>query len=317
MSKVDWFRSWHGAPTDPKWLGIARKAGVVPGTVVAVAWALFDRASQAEERGSIEGYDADGLAAFFGCEPEQVEAIIQAMRDKGMIEGNRLAAWEKRQPKREDDSAERVRQHRERKKQQEQHPVTQRNAPEKILDKDNTTYEANASSVVVHDGTAEPPEKPSSETTEAFAGYNAAAKRCDWPVARTLTPPRKAALAARLRECGGLDGWREALGRAERSDFLCGRVPRDGPHANWTFDLDCLLQQKTFTRLMEGRYDNRTGPPANDKPEWLRALGEVAQRRDAMERRQAEPAEGLDAIGTPGNRSDGGSDPGAVVAFGR
>jgi len=28
---MDWFRSWHGAPNDPKWLVIARKAGVAPG----------------------------------------------------------------------------------------------------------------------------------------------------------------------------------------------------------------------------------------------------------------------------------------------
>ena len=38
-----WFRSWHGAPTDPKWLGIAKRAGVAPGFAVAIAWALMDR----------------------------------------------------------------------------------------------------------------------------------------------------------------------------------------------------------------------------------------------------------------------------------
>lgn len=113
----DWFRSWHGAPTDTKWLGIARKAGVAPGIVVAVAWALMDRASSAEDRGSIEGYDAEGLAYFFGCEPEEVEAIILAMAEKGMIENSRLTSWEKRQPKREDPNAsERAKNWREKKK---------------------------------------------------------------------------------------------------------------------------------------------------------------------------------------------------------
>lgn len=111
---ADWFRSWHGAPTDPKWLGIARKAGVAPGIAVAVAWALMDRASQADNRGSIAGYDADGLSCFFGCEPEQVEAIVAAMGEKGIIRDGRLTNWEKRQPKREDDSAGRVREHRDR-----------------------------------------------------------------------------------------------------------------------------------------------------------------------------------------------------------
>ena len=110
----DWFRSWHGAPTDPKWLGIARRVDLPAGIVAAVAWALMDRASQSSDRGSIAGYDAEALGAFFGCEPEQVEAIVSAMTDKGMVVDGRLAAWEKRQPKREDSSTKRVRRHRER-----------------------------------------------------------------------------------------------------------------------------------------------------------------------------------------------------------
>lgn len=89
---TDWFRSWHGAPTDPKWLGIARKAGVAPGMVVAVAWALMDRASQAEDRGDIDGYDPDGLACFFGCDPEQIDAIVRGMADRGVIVNGRFAA---------------------------------------------------------------------------------------------------------------------------------------------------------------------------------------------------------------------------------
>lgn len=127
---TDWFRSWHGAPTDPKWLGIAKKAGVAPGIVAAVAWALMDRASQSDDRGSIEGYDADGLSCFFGCEPEQVDSIVRAMTEKGMVVEGRFAAWEKRQPRREDDSAQRVREHRERAREHQKRDVTHRNAPE-------------------------------------------------------------------------------------------------------------------------------------------------------------------------------------------
>lgn len=142
---TDWFRSWHGAPTDPKWLGIARKAGVAPGIAVAVAWALMDRASQADDRGSIEGYDADGLACFFGCEPEQVDAIVSAMEQKGMIESLRFSNWEKRQPKREDNSAQRVREHRERKAASRNADETQCNAPDTEADTEKKE-EASASS---------------------------------------------------------------------------------------------------------------------------------------------------------------------------
>lgn len=136
---TDWFRSWHGAPTDPKWLGIAKRAGVAPGIAVAVAWALMDRASQSADRGSIDGYDAEGLAYFYGCEPENVEAIVAAMVDKGMIVDGRFTSWEKRQPVREDDSARRVREHRERKKREAERNVTQRNAPEEDTETDTAT----------------------------------------------------------------------------------------------------------------------------------------------------------------------------------
>lgn len=131
---TDWFRSWHGAPTDPKWLGIARRANVAPGIAVAIAWALMDRASQAEDRGSIDGYDSEGLAYFFGCEPDQVDAIVVAMTDKGMISEGKFASWERRQPKREDGSSERAKEWRERKKaerEQGERARTQPNAVER------------------------------------------------------------------------------------------------------------------------------------------------------------------------------------------
>lgn len=136
-----WFRSWHGAPTDPKWLGIARKAGVAPGIVSALVWALLDRASQATERGSIEGYDADGLAYFMGCEPEQAESVIAILHEKGVLAENRFTGWDKHQPKREDNSADRVREFRERKKAPRNADVTQCNAMERAetLDTDTDT----------------------------------------------------------------------------------------------------------------------------------------------------------------------------------
>lgn len=111
-----WFRSWHGAPTDPKWLGIARRANVAPGIVAAVVWALLDRASQANPRGSVAGYDADGLACFMGCEAEQIDKIVAVLHEKEVLTDNTFTGWEKHQPKREDGSAERAKEWRERKR---------------------------------------------------------------------------------------------------------------------------------------------------------------------------------------------------------
>ena len=137
---MDWFRSWHGAPTDNKWLLIAKRAGVTPMMVSAVFWALLDYASQQEERGSVAGFDAETYAMWAGCDETDVIAIVNAMRAKGVItDGETLAAWEKRQPRREDDSSERVRRHRDKQRQsvtddnvtQCNDTVTHCNAPDK------------------------------------------------------------------------------------------------------------------------------------------------------------------------------------------
>ncbi len=116
---VEWFRSWHGAPLDPKWRTIAKRAKVPTCIVSSVAWALMDRASQSDDRGSIVGVDIETLADFLDCEPEQIARVIDAMREKGVLDGDRFLAWDKRQPKRErddDSSASRVEAHRLRKK---------------------------------------------------------------------------------------------------------------------------------------------------------------------------------------------------------
>lgn len=122
-----WWRSWHGAPTDPKWLAIAQRTQTNAGTVSAVAWALFDHASQQEDRGDISTFDAESYGAYSGFGGELIEAIIQALTDKKLIQNNRLTAWEKRQPRREDGSAERAKEWRERKR-------TQANAKEHRLE---------------------------------------------------------------------------------------------------------------------------------------------------------------------------------------
>ncbi len=127
----DWFRSWHGAPTDPKWLLIAKRAGTAPGIVSAVVWALFDHASQCQDRGSVADFDTETYATFSGFDEEQVEAIVHELTAKGVIVDGYLSAWNKRQPKREDNSAERAKEWRERNR-------TQPNATEQPRTQTNT-----------------------------------------------------------------------------------------------------------------------------------------------------------------------------------
>lgn len=112
---MDWFRLHHGTPQDPKWIVVARRAGVPVGAVLSVWIAMLDAASRATTRGTLEGWDHEDVAAMLGYETQDVSAIYTAMQGK-TLDGDRIAAWDKRQPKRErdDDSAARVRAHRER-----------------------------------------------------------------------------------------------------------------------------------------------------------------------------------------------------------
>lgn len=112
---MDWWRSWHGAPTDPKWLMIADVCLCSPSIVVAVAWQLLDHASQQDDRGSTLGFNVNTAAWFLRISPETIFSIINAMNGAGIIKNDRLAAWEKRQPNRErhnDISTARVQKHR-------------------------------------------------------------------------------------------------------------------------------------------------------------------------------------------------------------
>lgn len=114
MSDMSWFRSWHGAPSDPKWSVISVRSGVEKAVVIATAWELLDYASQNKDRGSVAGFDTETWAVFLNRPEDEIKAVIKAMEDKDIIRDGWFVNWEKRQPKREDDSRERVRNFRER-----------------------------------------------------------------------------------------------------------------------------------------------------------------------------------------------------------
>ena len=68
-----------------------------------------------------------------------------------------------------------------------------------------------------------------------------------------LTAARRGKLTARLRDCGGIDGWTAAL------DRLAGIPGLLGVHGGWKADFDFLVAESKFTKLMEGSYDGWTG----------------------------------------------------------
>jgi hypothetical protein len=130
-----WFRSWHGAPTDPKWRLIAKKAEVPTSLVVSFIWALMDRASQSEDRGSFAGVDLEVLAEYLDCDETQLKRIVTQCNARNITVTDKFVTWEKRQPKREDDTSnDRVRAYRERQKNQRLNDdVTQCNAVKRTV----------------------------------------------------------------------------------------------------------------------------------------------------------------------------------------
>jgi len=116
-----------------------------------------------------------------------------------------------------------------------------------------------------------------SDVELAFAAYNQAADQADWPKARKPTKRRVSQLKARLADVGGLDKWRAALRRAVGNPFFAGDNDR-----GWKADLDFFLQEKSFTKLIEGSYDRK--PPSGARATNSRPSGPHAQLFEAAAR---------------------------------
>lgn len=117
--------------------------------------------------------------------------------------------------------------------------------------------------------------KPFDEVAEAVSLYNKAASESGWPSVRVLSKPRRSSLAARMKECGGLDGWVAALEKAQASPLCCGQNDR-----GWTANFDFLTRQSSFTKLMEGNYDARPNGKTN-RP----SADDICRAADAIARR--------------------------------
>lgn len=122
MSGLDWFKSWHGAPTDLKWLSVARKADAPVSVVIALAWALMDHASQAKNRGDISGFNLEEFAAYLGETDETLHRVTETLCNIGWLSDGRISRWEERQEQSKGESTARVQRHRAKKRQGAQTP---------------------------------------------------------------------------------------------------------------------------------------------------------------------------------------------------
>lgn len=121
--------------------------------------------------------------------------------------------------------------------------------------------------------------RPFDEITEAVKAYNDSADASGWPQLRILSKQRRASLKARLKECGGLDGWHSALERARGSPHLCGQNDR-----GWTANFDFLTRQSSFAKLMEGNYDPRIAGTAHSITQNSRGVAGSATAAEIADR---------------------------------
>ena len=161
-----WFRWYEGTASDAKFRLIARKAGQPVAYVVAVWAMILERASEAGERGRISGFDCEAADAMLDMPEGAACAIVEAMQAKGMIDAERVSKWNERQPRREDDSAERVREYRARKKAESDaqcnaekravtqcnDSVTQCNAAKRSVTLDKSREEENKNNIYLSSG---------------------------------------------------------------------------------------------------------------------------------------------------------------------
>lgn len=172
---MSWLRWWDGTCSDPKWRVIAARSGQPVGNIVSVwAW-LLERARQTD--GDLGELDAEEIAVTYGYEPEGVEAILRTLSDKGLIEEGSIRNWRKRQPRREDDSRERVKAWREKKAEKavtatldepRNAVVTHCNAPEAEAETERTEATASVSRTKAKKSAIRPDWQPS-ESCIAYA----------------------------------------------------------------------------------------------------------------------------------------------------
>lgn len=107
---MKWLRLYHDTITDPKWRVIAAESGQPLPAVLSVWMSMLINASEADERGTLQGWDDRMAAAAIDLRTDGVRAIREAMQGI-VLDGLRLTGWDKRQ-KNSDNVAERVARHR-------------------------------------------------------------------------------------------------------------------------------------------------------------------------------------------------------------
>jgi hypothetical protein len=110
--------------------------------------------------------------------------------------------------------------------------------------------------------------------------WNAVALQHGLALVQKITPARRAACAARLRECGGIEGWKAALAILVSNPFYLGVGSRENANGAWKADFDFVCKPAKFQRLMESAsirnadkpIPSRSGMSTADQVDVMRGL---------------------------------------------
>ena len=312
---MEWYRAYHNMPHDPKLQVVAKRAGQPMAFVVAVWVCILDAASQHDPRGII-ALDPEEVAVIQGMELAAVEAILDALTSKNLIdaEGN-VMNWHKRQ---HTTSTERSQKSRDKKKQDAasssgtQRSATasntaQRKNGKKLPDTDSETdadsdqrADANSKTNSNSKNRARAEKRESEGEKPQIGGKDAEQNKTQilqqmadiWNEEvqskltngngqkAILTPKRKELLAARWLDefAEDIRAWRYFCEIIGKSDFCLGKIECK----DWTIDLTWAIQSSDrVAKILEGGFSggkHPSRPPSCSIPEFADAWDEVIKR---------------------------------------
>jgi hypothetical protein len=271
---IDWFRWHHGSVSDPKFQLVAKKAGASVAEAIAVWACLLEAASQSEQRGQPGEPDFEAIDCALGMDDGKARAIYERMAERSLVaEDGRIAAWDKRQPKREDDSAaDRKRKQRELESVQMRDTLLPPQSPDASRDVtpshdrgEESRGEKNRNTSPTDLSTAKLPTCPHKAILGLYAKHLPTLPQPKpelWDGARAknlaarwkwlLTKTRQSGERYATNEDEGLAWFDRFFAYVAKSDFLTGR---DG---KWSgCDLGWLVNAENFAKVVQGNYENR------------------------------------------------------------
>jgi len=99
--------------------------------------------------------------------------------------------------------------------------------------------------------------------------WNDLCKKIGTVQCQKVTAARRASLRKRLKDCGGIEGWKSMIEIVENNPFFIGDNNR-----GWKANIDFILKEGKFTKIMEGGYNElgkrkRSDTVKQDLQEWV------------------------------------------------